>query len=144
VKTEVAFHSTAFNCTQPRDYFINDCCFGDDLCKWLIARLRARGVQTADEPGQEDFGWYFTFTVDAAEHCFVLGFQPNDPAKGDRWLGSIERQVGFFRSIFGGRRRDISPRAVEAIDAALTGASEISNVVWHEPGTDADDVSADE
>jgi len=142
MNTEVAFHSNAFNCTQPRDYFINDCCFGDDVCKWLIAQLRARGIATADKPGQEDFGWYFTFTVDGAEHCFVVGFQPNDPAKGDRWLGSIERSVGFLRSIFGGRRRDISPKAVEAIDAALKSSTDIRKMVWHEPGTDADDERA--
>jgi hypothetical protein len=144
VKTDVAFRSTAFNCTQRRDYFINEACFGDDACKCLIAQLRGRGIPTSDEPGQEDFGWYFTFTIDAAEHCFVLGFQPNDPLRGDRWLGSIERHVGFWRSIFGGRRRDISPKAVQAIDAALRSSPEILDVVWHEPGTDADDASAGE
>ena len=30
MKSDVAFHSIAFNCTQPRDYFINEACFGDD------------------------------------------------------------------------------------------------------------------
>ena len=144
MKTDVAFFSTAFNCTEPRDYFINDGCFGDDVCKWLIAQLRARGVPTSDEPAQEDFGWYFTFTIDAAEHCFVLGFQPNDPSRGDRWLGSVERHVGFLRSIFGRRGREISPKAVEAIDAALRSSPEIHHIVWHEPGTDADDASAGE
>lgn len=63
-KTEVYFLSSAFNCTQPKDYFINDCCFGDDVARWLIQQLRTQGVQTA-EPGQEDFGWYFTFYVGA-------------------------------------------------------------------------------
>ena len=142
MKSDVAFRSTAFNCTQPREYFINDGCFGDDVCKFLIAQLRARGIRTGDEPGQEDFGWYFTFTVDVSEHCFVIGFQPNDPARGDRWLGSIERHVGFWRSIFGGRGRDISPEAVEVVDAALRGSPEIHDVVWREPGTDAADERA--
>src|SRR5437764_5341273 len=54
MNTEVRFRSTAFNCTEPRDYFINPCCFGDDVCRWLIRELRARGHRTADEPGQED------------------------------------------------------------------------------------------
>ena len=144
MKTDVAFHTTAFNCTEPRDHFINAGCFGDDLCAWLIAQLRAAGVATSDEPGQEDFGWYFTFTVDGAEHCFVVGFQPNEPLKGDRWLGSIERHVGFLRSLLGGRRRDISSKAVEAIDAVLKASPDIRNVVWHEPGTDAADEAADE
>src|SRR6266481_2083725 len=61
MKTEVYFHSTIFNCTEPKDYFINECCFGDDVARWLIKQLKAQGLQTADEPCQEDFGWYFTF-----------------------------------------------------------------------------------
>ena len=139
MKTDVAFHTTGFNCTEPRDHFINAGCFGDDVCKWLIEQLRARGVATADEPGQEDFGWYFTFTAGGAEHCFVVGFQPNEPLKGDRWLGSIERHVGLLGSLLGGRRRGISPAAVEAIDGVLKSSPQIRNVVWHEPGTDAAD-----
>ncbi len=135
VKTEVQFHSTLFNCTEPKDYFINDCCFGDDVARWLIARLRAQGVQTADEPSQEDFGWYFDFGAGGAGHCFILGFQPNDPQTGDRWLGWIERPTrGFFNTLFsGGRQRDILPEAVRAIDAALTSSPDIHRISWQEP-----------
>lgn len=136
MKTEVSFHSTAFNCTEPRDYFINDCCFGDDAARWLIQQLRAQGIQTADEPGQEDFGWYFGFTAGGAEHCFIIGFQPNDPATGDRWLGWIERPTGFLKSLFGGRKRGILPEAVQAIDKALRSSPEIRHITWQEPGTD--------
>jgi hypothetical protein len=144
MQTEVRFRSTAFNCTEPRDYFINDCCFGDDICHWLIRELRARGYQTADQPGQEDFGWYFTFRVAGAEHCFVVGFQPNNPSAGDRWLGSIERQSGFLASLFGGRKRGILPEAIQAIDAVLKSSPDIRDVAWHEPGTDPDANASDE
>jgi hypothetical protein len=30
IRTVVTFNSSAFNTTQPKSYFINDCCFGDD------------------------------------------------------------------------------------------------------------------
>lgn len=136
MKTELQFRSTAFNCAEPKSYFINDSCFGDDVCRWLIQRLRAQGVQTADEPGQEDFGWYFTFQAAGVEHCFIVGFQPNDPAKGDRWLGWLERQTGFLGSRFGGRKRGIQPEAVQAIDAALTSSPDIHDIVWDEPEND--------
>ena len=33
MKTEVAFRTTAFNCTEPKDYFINDGCFGDGFMR---------------------------------------------------------------------------------------------------------------
>src|SRR5215468_11314442 len=133
LKTEVHFRSTAFNCSEPKDYFINDCCFGDDIARWLIQQLRAQGVQTADEPGQEDFGWYLTFHVGGTEHCFVIGFQPNNPTTGDRWLGWLERQTGFLGSLFGGRKRGILPEAVQAIDTALRASPDVQCVTWREP-----------
>ena len=132
MKTHFQFCSTAFNCTESRDYFINEGCFGDDVAKWLMERLGSQGIQTSDMPDQEDFGWYFTFHIDGIEHCVVLGFQPNDPANGDQWLGWIERHRGFIGSMFGGRDRGISPQAIVAIDSALNSSSEIRNFVWTE------------
>ena len=136
MKTQVFFHSTAFNCTEPRNYFINPECYGDDLARWLIERLRSQGVQVGDQPGMEDFGWFFTYHAGGQEHCFVLGFQPNDPEKGDRWLGTVERNVGFISSVFGGRNRGILPEAIEVIDAALRSSPDIQRVTWHERGED--------
>jgi len=136
MKTEVHFRSTAFNCTEPKDYFINDCCFGDDVVRWLIQQLRAQGIQTDDEPDQEDFGWYLTFHVGGTEHCFIISFQPNDPATGDQWLGWLERQSGLLGSLFGGLKRGILPEAIQAIDTALKASPDIQRITWHEPGTD--------
>lgn len=135
---EVHFRSTAFNCTEAREDFVNECCFGDDVARWLMQKLRAQGLRTAEEPGQEDFGWYFTFHAGGTEHCFVIGFQPNDPATGDKWLGWLERQTGFLGSLFGGRKRGIRPKAIQAIDSALKSSPEIQRVTWHGFGTDED------
>lgn len=128
MKTEVHFHSTAFNCTVPQAHFINKSCFGEDVCRWLITQLRVRGFQTAADPDQEDFGWYFTFHAGGGEHCFVVSFQPNDAARGDQWLGWVERQVGLF----GSRRRDVCPEAVQAIDTALASSPDVQAVSWRE------------
>jgi hypothetical protein len=130
--TEFSFKSTAFNCTQTREYFINPECFGDDLARWLIAKLNDRGIETMNEPQQEDFGWYFTFRASDVEHCLVLGFQPNDPSTGDQWLGWLERQAGFLSALTGGRKRGISPKAVSLIDEILATAPEIRDVKWEE------------
>ncbi len=135
MKTQFQFRSTAFNCTKEKDYFMNDGSFGDDVAVWLINQLRSRGIETSDEPGQEDFGWYFTFNVRDVEHCVVISFQPNDPAIGDRWLGWVERQVGFIGSILGGRKRGILPEAVHAVEAALRSSSAIQDISWNEDST---------
>ena len=126
----VTFASSAFNTTEPKDHFINPGCFGDDVCRWLIKQLRQMGTRTAEEPGQEDFGWYFTFHASDVEHCFVVGYRPEDDNKGI-WIGTIERHIGLFRSMFGGRQREIRPEALEAIHSALVGSGSIEQVRWH-------------
>ena len=49
MRKEATFRTSAFNTSEARDYFINDGCFGDDLAKWMIGRLREAGV---DVPGR--------------------------------------------------------------------------------------------
>jgi hypothetical protein len=41
VKTAVTLKSSTFNMSEPREYFINPGCFGDDLAKWLADQLRS-------------------------------------------------------------------------------------------------------
>jgi hypothetical protein len=70
IRTIVTFESSAFNTTDPKGYFINPCCFGDDVAKWLARQLRDKGHEAGETPGQEDFGWYLTFRISKAEYCF--------------------------------------------------------------------------
>ena len=130
MKTVFRFRSKDFNMKIPHDYFINPACFGDDLALWIIKKLRKQGIATSDAPDQEDFGWYFTYTVNNKEYCVLVGFQPNDVSKGDCWIGEIERHVGFAGSILGGRRRGIDSEAIEVIDGVLRSAPEIRNLEW--------------
>src|SRR5262245_9384590 len=125
---EASFKSSAFNTSDVREYFINDCCFGDDLAKWLIARLRAAGLDTDDEPGQEDFGWYFNFHVAAGPHCCVVAYHEDEPE--GTWHVTLERQLGLIRSVFGGRGHGIDAQAIDAIRNALESAPEIRELQW--------------
>lgn len=130
MKTTFQFRSTKFNCTIPKDYFINPDCYGDDVAEWLIQRLREVGIRSTGEPDQEDFGWFFTFLVDEVEHCVVIGFQPNDPERGDRWIGSVERQFGFVGSILGRRNQDIDPEALQTLDSILGKSNDVEFIGW--------------
>jgi len=133
MRTLVTFQSRSFNTSESKEYFINPCCFGDDLCEWLIQRLREQGIGTDDEPGQEDFGWYFSFKVSDGDHCCVIGYRPGDTDEEDGlWIGWIERSKGFLGSLFGGRSKGISPKAITAIHRVLRSSSEITNLRWHE------------
>ena len=52
---DLIFSTDRFNLSQPREYFINDCCYGDDAARWFVEQLRSRGL-TVTEPDQEDWG----------------------------------------------------------------------------------------
>ena len=131
MRSVVTFESGAFNVTEARDYFINPACFGDDVAKWLIGRLRQAGFETDEEPGQEDFEWYFEFRVAEGEHCCVIGYRPGDGADPGVWIAWLERSRGLLGSLFMGRNRGIADGAIGAIHKALSGPSEISNLRWH-------------
>lgn len=131
MRTVATFQSTSFNTTDAKPHFINPTCFGDDVAKWLMARLRSAGVETDPEPGQEDFGWYFDFKVPEGDHCCVLGHRPADGDDPAVWIAWLERSRGLLGSLFGGRNRNIAASACSAIHGALSGAPEIANVRWH-------------
>jgi hypothetical protein len=112
VRRIVTFRSAKFNSTEPKPYFINPGCFGDDVARWLIAELCKRSVETEKEPGQEDFGWYLGFRLASVRYRFVVGFRPDDELEGRSWILWIERIRGLFGSAFGGRgARNRSRRA---------------------------------
>lgn len=148
-KTVVTFESSNFNNKEPRSYFINPCCFGDDVGKWLGEEFEQRGHETADDPGQEDFGWYIDVSVAGHWHCFVIGFSEGDESDPGQWVIWIERAKGFWSSVFGGRNSGITSEAIAALDEILADAKSqgtISNVKWHvkkefdkhqSPGSDA-------
>jgi hypothetical protein len=120
VRTVVTFQSDAFNTTVVRPYFMNALCFGDDVAQHIVFELQRTG-HIAETPAQEDFGWYFRFSVSGKPHLFVLGRRP---VEGD-WLGSIERVPFLFV------KRAVDPEAALAIDAALADEEIFGKVRWH-------------
>lgn len=131
IRTVVTFQSLAFNTTERRDYFINDGCYGDDVARWLIEQLRARGIRTDDEPGQEDFGWYFGLRAGDIDYQFVVGHRPADGSDPGVWIGWLERKAGLLGSLFGARKRGIRPDGARAIHSVLSASPQISHVRWH-------------
>jgi hypothetical protein len=131
IRTVVTFESAAFNMAEPKEYFINPCCFGDDVGKWVIGELRKQGVKTDEQPGQEDFGWYLNFEVAGSGHCFVIGHRPTGESEAGTWIGCLERSRGLIGSVLGGRKRGIQPLAAEAIHKILSSSPLVRDVRWH-------------
>ena len=130
-RTTVVFRTTAFNTTTQKPYFLNPGCFGDDVSRWMIAALRQRGVKTAEEPGQEDFGWYMLFEVDGQEHCFVLGYRPGDTEHEGDCIGTLERSRGLVGSLLGRRQIGVNPKAVQLVHELVSGLPDVSDICWH-------------
>lgn len=130
VRRNFIFQSTAFNTSEPQDYFINECCFGDDLARWLIERLQSQGIHVEPEPGQEDFGWYVAFRVGETDYDLVISYCPGVEEQSGHWMGTMERRVGLLKSLFGARRRGIQPDALAALHAIFSNAAEISGLLW--------------
>ncbi len=151
-RTVVVFQSDAFNTTEEKDYVINPGCFGDDLGRWLLERLAARGIQVDPEPGAEDFGWYIGFTLHGVDYHLVIGLRPGSadaaraylgdaaqaedlpPDEPDEWICTVERNCGLFGSLLGGRNRGIEPAACELIHSVLSEAPRVTDISWHSPG----------
>lgn len=132
MRTLVTFSSAAFNTAEQKSYFINPNCFGDDLARWLIAQFREAGVETDDEPRQEDFGWYFNFQIEGRTHSGVIGVRASQDDEPACWAVWLERARGLLGSIMGGRRRGVSPSAVALMHRVLSHAAEIVDIRWHD------------
>ena len=139
---KVFFRSVTFNTSEAKEYFINDCCYGDDVCRWLRDRLRAQGLKVADEPGQEDFGWYLGVGKEQQDHMIVVAYQEDDSPEGGRWWGLVERNAGCLASLLGRRSMGIAPEVLQAIQAALSTAPEIHDIRWHTLRNENDDTAA--
>jgi hypothetical protein len=129
MRTVVTFESDAFNTDEPRDYFINECCYGDDVAQAIIEQLQFSGLRCEPEPDQEDFGWYLTFEAQGS-HQLVLGYRPDTDQSGT-WIGWVERNEGILGSILGRRRRAVQTAAALAVHEALVAMPSIRNVRWH-------------
>jgi hypothetical protein len=131
LRTLVTFRAAGFNTTESRPEYINPGNYGDDLGRWLIGELKRHGVSVADYLGQEDHGWYVTYTVEDTEYTFILGYR--EDGRDSDWVGWVERSVGFVASILGARKKGIKPDGVAAIHKVLTGSDRVREVKWHYP-----------
>ena len=118
-RTLITFQSESFNTSEPKGYFINECCFGDDLAIWMISELRQRRYEVDVAPNQEDFGWYFNFKASGVGHSFLISYRADTDE-----IGWVERNRLWFR------KRGIEIEATQAIHEVLSNAPQIKNIRW--------------
>jgi len=139
--TIVTFQSELFNKREPRDYFINPDCYGDDVCKFLIEKLRTKGIECDGQPKQEDWGWLFQFKVDGLRYAFNCSLRRDWPAPPDQpeepwdeaWIGFVESREGGLLSIVGIGKKEIQIEATKQIHEVLRTSTGITSIMWHRP-----------
>jgi len=131
LRTIATFQSEKFNVDETQEHFINPGCFGDDLCQWIIGKLQMDGVDCDPAPGQEDFGWYFNFSLDKAEYCCVCLLREADGDDPALWVLWIERNTGFFAGLVGARDKNISADSSKLMHEILSKSPDISHLRWH-------------
>ena len=123
----VAFRSQAFNTTVERDYFINPCCFGDDVARWLISALRAKGHATDEQPVQEDFGWFLTSEFHGVRHRIIIVYIVDSNPNHGEWFCWVERAARLAGAILP-RHKQVFPESIETLHEILISSPFISNV----------------
>lgn len=90
---EIIFETARFNLSEPKEYFINPCCFGDDAAAWFAGELTARGI-TVSEPGQEDWGWYLEAAHAGNSYFIGIGGNAETEAAGNQgeWRLMLEKK----------------------------------------------------
>jgi len=106
LRTTVIFCSAAFNTRERKPYFINDCCFGDDVARWLVERLKSRGL-TATRPAQEDWGWYFDVYLGESRYFVGVGGAPDEDvplSNQGQWRLMVEKRRTLRQRLSGANK----------------------------------------
>jgi hypothetical protein len=120
---DVLFSTDKFNLSEPREYFINDCCYGDDVARWLVERLRLIGLSVT-EPDQEDWGWYFDAQYQQASYFVGVGGTPDDESSGNsygQWRLCVEKHRTLLEKLTGANQLSEDNSFIEVLKAMVSG-----------------------
>lgn len=110
-----------FNQSVVGPEFINECCFGEDFSRWLVADLAARGA-SAEVICMEDFGWANEATFGGIAYLVWVSSTPEDdsarPNDGE-WHVMVERRRSLSEKLLGRNKTSVSDPMVGLIVQAL-------------------------
>ena len=129
MRTHVTFLSDAFNRIEQRENFINPCCFGEDLARWVIPRFTDAHLKVDPEPCQEDWGWEVFVTCDGKEFFIGIGQYELDSELG--WLCFVESRLPFYKKWVGATDTAEQQRVCNSFHSVLVSAPEIRDIRWH-------------
>ena len=124
MSVDITCKTDRFNLSVVGNDFINECCFGEDFSRWLVAALGAAGVE-ADMICMEDFGWANSATVDGATYLVcVAGLSDEIAERPDfgEWRVMLDRRRSFRQKLLGQGKTSVNDplvgRVVDVLKAA--------------------------
>lgn len=117
------FKSSDPDCASPN-------CFGADLTRWLVTRLREESGLRCDEPLEEDYGWGFWTEGDFWISAGIL--DESVGAESAEWIVSVHYDPGLNlkKRLFGKADTALQAQLVGSIDAILRAEPEITLLRW--------------
>ena len=127
MRNQVSFRTRLFENKEPKSYFINPPCYGEDLASWLLQRLQGTEFSVG-EPIQEDYGWGFWVESD----YWVAAGVMDDSIGVDQpeWQVSVSFEAGLKKRLFGKADPSLHLRICEALDSVLQQEPEVTNIRW--------------
>ena len=134
MKSFVTFRTDLFNHTEVGENFINRCCFGEDVARWLRARLCDLQVEVSD-PIQEDYGWGI-WVGSGRDKFWVWAstFDPECSGPFAEWGIGIAYDAGLnlIARFFHKPDRSLHRAVCSTIDEALRAEQCITDVEWED------------
>ena len=126
-RSDLLFSTDRFNLSQPREYFINECCYGDDAARWFVQELRARGLSVT-EPDQEDWGWYFDAELGGAGYFVGVGGNRDDEAASTnrgQWRLMVQKHRTLWEKLTGANQLDEHDAFIALLKDVLSSESSL-------------------
>jgi len=122
------FRTNLFNLSKVSEHFINPCCFGEDLARWLKSRLADENIETSG-PYQEDWGWELPASFRNDSYYVCVSGNPDVPGADEgEWRIIVEKRRSIWKRVTGKGRIEANDPLVGRIEAILSGESGIGNV----------------
>jgi hypothetical protein len=113
-----------FNLSVAGPDFINDCCFGEDFSRWLVAALCDAGID-AGVICMEDFGWANEVRYQGGSYLMcVSGCADGDARRPNygQWHVLLERHRTFWQRLSGKNRTTCADPIVDRLVQMLRAA----------------------
>jgi hypothetical protein len=124
------FRTDRFNLSKIDETFINPCCFGEDLARWLREALREKKFEVS-EPYQEDWGWELPTKNEGKGYYLCISGNADDERANSNegeWRIIIEKRRSIGQRLTGKGKIELRDGMLVSVKKILEAEPDIRNV----------------